>query len=60
VPQLNNVLAPELKVYGSAAGIPTDLDTPLLALHVAGRGTDDGQAVQSAVNRIGAYIKSTY
>lgn len=60
VPQLNDVLAPQLRVYGSAAGIPADLYSPLLAQHVAGRGADDAQAVQSVVNRIGDYIKSTH
>lgn len=59
-PQLNDVLAPELRVYGSAAGIPANLYTPLLGQPVAGSSADEGQAVQSVVNRIDAYIKSTY
>src|ERR1019366_4599010 len=29
-PQLNDVLAPQLRIYGSAAGIPADLYKPLL------------------------------
>lgn len=59
-PQLNDVLAPELRVYGSAAGIPADLYTPLLGQTRAGPGRDEVRAVQTAVDRIDAYIKTTY
>lgn len=58
-PELNDVLAPQLRVYGSAAGIPADLYNPLLGQHVAGSGADEGQAAESVVKRIDAYIKST-
>jgi len=60
-PQLNDVLAPQLRIYGSAAGIPADLYAPLLGEpHAAGPGADAGQAVQSVVNRIDAYVRSNY
>jgi len=55
-PQLNDVLAPQLRVYGSAAGIPADLYNPLLDQNVAG----EGQAVESVVNRIDSYLKSAH
>jgi hypothetical protein len=59
-PQLNDVLAPELRLYGSAAGIPENLYTPLLVQSVAGSGANEGQVVQSVFDRIDAYIKSAY
>lgn len=58
-PELNDVLAPQLRVYGSAAGIPSDLYDPLLGQHAAGSGADERQAAESVVNRIDSYIKST-
>lgn len=58
-PQLTDVLAPELRVYGSAAGIPVDLYNPLLGQAVASRTADGVDAVQSVVSRIDVYIKST-
>ncbi|MEO8051562.1 MAG: hypothetical protein ABI833_14175 [Acidobacteriota bacterium] len=58
-PELNDVLAPQLRVYGSAAGIPADLYDPLLTQRVAGSGFGGGQAAESVVNRIDSYIKST-
>lgn len=57
-PELNDVLAPQLRVYGSAAGIPAELYDPLLEQHV-GSGFDGGQAAESVVNRIDSYVKST-
>lgn len=60
MPQLNDVLAPEIRVYGSATGIPANLYDPLLGQALAGRGADDGKALQYVVNRIDAYIKSTH
>ncbi|HTT23039.1 MAG TPA: hypothetical protein VMG82_29180 [Candidatus Sulfotelmatobacter sp.] len=59
-PQLTDVLAPELRVYGSAAGIPEDLYTPLLGHTSAGAGPDGAEALPSVVNRIDAYIKNSY
>jgi hypothetical protein len=59
-PQLTDVLAPELRVYGSAAGIPADLYTPLLGQPVGSATTDGAEAVQSVVNRIDIYIKSIH
>ena len=58
-PELNDVLAPQLRVYGSAADIPSALYNPLLGQHVAGSGADERQAAESVVNRIDSYIKST-
>jgi len=59
-PQLNDVLAPELRLYGSAAGIPENLYTPLLVRPDGGSGANEGQVVQSVFDRIDAYIKSAY
>jgi hypothetical protein len=59
-PQLTDVLAPQLRVYGSAAGIPADMYTPLLGHPVAGAAADRVEAVQSVVERMDAYIKVTY
>jgi len=59
-PQLNDVLAPQLRLYGSAAGIPENLYTPLVVPSVTGSGANDGQVVQSVFDRIDAYIKSAY
>jgi hypothetical protein len=59
-PQLTDVLAPELRVYGSAAGIPADLYTPLLGQPVSRAAAEGQEAVQSVVSRIDFYIKSTY
>ena len=56
-PELSDVLAPQLRIYGSAAGIPPDLYNPLLEQYVAGSGSDQRQAAQSLVNRIDSYIK---
>ena len=61
VPQLNDVLAPQLRIYGSAAGIPANLYNPLLGQPpAAAPGADAGHAVQSEVNRIDAYVRSNY
>ncbi|MGA7411915.1 MAG: hypothetical protein WBW33_15660, partial [Bryobacteraceae bacterium] len=58
-PQLDDVLAPQIRIYGSAAGIPAELYAPLLGQSVVtAPGTDAGQAVQSVVNRIDASIRS--
>ncbi|HXJ89659.1 MAG TPA: hypothetical protein VMS18_22785 [Candidatus Binatia bacterium] len=59
-PQLTDVLAPELRVYGSAAGIPADVYAPLLGHPAAGAVPDATDPVQSVVSRIDAYIKSAY
>jgi hypothetical protein len=59
-PELNDVLAPQVRVYGSAAGIPAELYNPLRGQHAAGSGADERQAAQSAVDRIDSYIKSTH
>lgn len=60
-PQLNDVLAPQLRIYGSAACIPADLYKPLLGQPpAAAPGADAGQTVQSVVNRIDAYLRDNY
>ncbi len=59
VPQLNDVLTPELRLYGSAAGIPAELYAPLLGPSTAGPNAISGLVVQS-VKRIDVYIRSTY
>ena len=60
-PMLVDVLAPEVRIYGSAAGIPADLYAPLLGQPVpSGPGADPGQALQSVVNRIDDYIRTSY
>jgi hypothetical protein len=59
-PGLGDVFAPEVRIYGSAAGIPAELYAPLLGQPVpSGSGADTAQAFQSAVNRIDAYIKTS-
>jgi hypothetical protein len=59
-PTLADVLAPEVRIYGSAAGLPANLYAPLLGQSIAsGPGADPGQALQSIVNRIDAYIKTS-
>lgn len=60
-PKLKDVLAPQLRVYATAAGIPTELYTPLLGQPLAtGPGADLGQAVQSVVNQIDTYVRRNY
>ena len=56
-PQLNDVLAPQLRIYGSAAGVPADLYTPLLGPLPTVPGADAGQVVQSVVSRIDEYVR---
>lgn len=56
-PELGDVLSPQLRVYGAAAGIPANLYTPLLA---RSGGAAERDAIQSAVNRINTYIQSNY
>ncbi len=55
-PQLGDVLAPQLRVYGSAAGVPANLYAPLL--RPPGRSVNERDAIQSAVNQIDAYVQS--
>jgi hypothetical protein len=59
-PQLTDVLAPELRIYGSAASIPVDLYTPLLGQPVGDATADGPEAVQSVVSQIDGYVKTTY
>ncbi len=60
-PQLNDVLAPQLRIYGAAAGIPADLYTPLLGQPLAtGPGAEAGRTVQSVVNGIDSYVRRNY
>ena len=57
-PQLNDVLAPQLRIYGAAAGIPADLYNPLLGQPLAaGPGAEAGRTVQSVVNGIDSYVR---
>lgn len=55
-PQLGDVLTPELRIYGSAAGVPAKLYAPLLG--PPARSLKERDAIQSAVNQIDAYIQS--
>jgi len=57
-PQLNGVLAPQLRIYGAAAGIPADLYSPLLSPSLAtGPGPDAERTVQSVVSQIDTYVR---
>ena len=58
VPEMDDVLTPELRLYGSAAGIPVKLYTRPFSRSAAAPGADAKQAVQSAVDRIDAYLRT--
>lgn len=60
-PQLNDVLAPQLRIYGAAAGIPADLYSGLLSPSRATEpGADAGRAVQSVLSQIDTYVRRNY
>ena len=57
-PQLNNVLTPQLRIYGAAAGIPADLYSPLISPPLATRpGPDAERTIQTVVSQIDTYVR---
>jgi hypothetical protein len=58
MPQLDDILAPQLRIYGTAAGVPANLYTALGQPFSNAPGTDVGQIVQSMVSRMDEYLKS--
>lgn len=58
VPQLDDILAPQLRIYGTAAGVPANLYTALGQPLSNAPGTDVEHIVQSVVSRMDEYLKS--
>ena len=58
LPQLNDILTPELRIYGTAAGVPADLYAPLGQPFPGQTDADVRQVVQSTVSRMDEYLKS--
>jgi hypothetical protein len=58
LPRLKDILAPQLRIYGSAAGVPANLYTPLGQPLSTASGADVGQVVQSVVSQMDEYLKN--